>query len=361
MKILGILFLFATCFLCSSCNKNDDDLQPIELQYAVFNDKAKPVTNNQVTINFPDETKAELVIFGGDGMYSISNSDDTKLSISSTDAYLKLTALKPGNVDVTINDRHNNLYILKVKIKSQLRVKMNAKEEEGNIFGLIEFNLFSYSEEDFTLLDLTEAYDSLVWVCSNTNKRYKILEYSDNSSHFTWKWSTYFFLPEEYKTVLLGYKNNQVITSDTVSVNIVNNKDFLGYNWGDVVSTSTGSTGYENVFWDEYYFVTRLVVIDDTPSVFLFLHNTNESEAVFAPKSIQILLDYMNSLYSEPTYGSDDNSSLSEVYSNLFKNKKEGVTPEYIWVTPVSKIALLKEYDSIEGYYKYGIYAEPAR
>jgi hypothetical protein len=359
MKTFGILFLFATCFLCVSCNKDDDDLQPIELQYAVFNDKANPVTNNQVTISFPDETKAELVIFGGDGTYFINNSDDTKLSISSTDAYLKLTALKPGNVDVTINDRHNNSYILKVQIKSQLRVKMNAKEKEGNIFGLMEFNLFSYSEEDFTLLDLTEAYDSLVWVCSNTNQRYKILEYSYNSSRFTWKWSTCFFLPEEYETVLLGYKNSQVITSDTVSVNIVNNKDFLGYNWVDVVSTSTAGTSYHNVFQKKYDFKTRSVVTDDAPSEYLFLHSTTEREAIFAPKSRQILFNYANLLYSSPTYSSDEGNSLSEVYNKLFKNKNKSATPEYIWVTSKSKIALLKKYDSINGYSNYEIYAEP--
>jgi len=103
------------------------------------------------------------------------------------------------------------------------------------------------------------------------------------------------------------------------------------------------------------------VVTDGIPSVYLFLHSTNESETAFAPKSKQILFDYINSLYSEATYSSDESNSLSEVYNNLFRNKKEGVTPEYIWVTPASKITLLKEYDSIEGYSKYEIYAEPTR
>ncbi len=355
------LFFLLLLIVFAGCQKDDDDsYHPFELQYAVLNDKPNPVTNNQVTINFPDETKKELVIFGGDGTYSVNNSDETKLGISRMDGYLTLTPLAPGNVVVTICDGRNNSYLLKVEIKSQLRVKMNAKEKEGNIFGLMEFNLFSYSEEDFTLLDLTEAYDSLVWVCSNTNQRFKILEHSDNGSHFTWKWSNCFFLPAEYKTVLLGYKNNQVITSDTVSVDIVNNKDFLGYNWSDVGKTSTGNTGYVNVFSDEYYFVTRENVTNNIPSVSLFLSKNNiENEAAFFSKSKEILFEYVNTLYSEPTYSSSENNSLSEIYNNLFKNKKEGVTPEYIWVTSASKIALLKEYDSIEGFSKYEIYAEP--
>ncbi len=359
MKIFGVLFLFITCFLCFSCSKGDDDFQPIQLQYAILNDKPNPVTNNQVSLKFPCETKIELVVFGGDGKYAISNSDDTKLSIVDTGESLELTPLAAGNVVVTINDNHNNSYALNVHIKSPLRVKMNAKEKEGNIFGLMEFNLFSYSEEDFTLLDLTEAYDSLVWVCSNANQRYKILEYSDNSSRFTWKWSTCFFLPEEYETVLLGYKNSQVITSDTVSVNIVNNKDFLGYNWGDVVSTSTAGTSYYNVFQKEYDFKTLSVVTDDAPSVYLFLHSTTEREAIFAPKSRQILFNYVNLLYSSPTYSSDEDNSFSDVYNKLFKNKNKSATPEYIWVTSKSKIALLKEYDNVDGYVKYEIYAEP--
>jgi hypothetical protein len=153
-KLLFLLLLLATVI---GCRKEDENNHPIELQYAVFNDKPNPVTNNQVTINFPAETKKELVIFGGDGTYSINNSDETKLGISKTDGYLTLTPLAPGNVVVTISDGHNNSYSLKVQIKSQLIVKMNAKEKTGNIFDLMEFNLFSYSEKDFTLLDLTEA------------------------------------------------------------------------------------------------------------------------------------------------------------------------------------------------------------
>lgn len=361
-KLFGILSFFAVCLLCSSCEKDDDNYHPIELQYAIFNDKPNPVTNNQVTINFPTESKTELVIFGGDGTYSISNSDDTKLGISRNDGYLTLTPLAPGNVVVTISDGLNNSYSLKVEIKSQFRVKMNAKEKEGNIFDLMEFNLFSYSEKDFTLLDLTEAYDSLVWLCSNTNQRYEILGHSGNSTHFVWQWSNCFFLPAEYETVLLGYKNNQIITSDTVSVNIINNRDFLGYNWKDVTGTSKISKGYHNVFSKEYDFATCSVVNDGVPSLSLFLFRTNnDNEATFAQKSKQVLLDYINSLYSAPTYSSDGNNSLSEVYKTIFKNKEEGTTPECIWVTPKSRIALIKKHEEAVNYPTYEIYAEPVR
>lgn len=360
-KVFGILFLFVSSLLWVSCNDEDGDIQPIQLYCAILNDKPNPVTNNQITINFTTEAKTELIICGGDGKYSISNSDDTMLSVSSSNGALELTPLAPGNVVVTINDSRNNSYSLKVEIKSQLRVKMNAKEKEGNIFDLMEFNLFSYSEKDFTLLDLTEAYDSLVWVCTNTNQRYKILEDSGNSTHFTWKWSNCFFLPAKYETVLLGYKNNQLISGDTVTVDIANNKDFLGYNWKDVVRTSRYNIGYQNVFLKGCDFVTYSIVTEGIPSACLFLiDNKNTGERTFALKSKQILFDYISSLYSTPTYSSDGNQLFSEVY-NTFRNKEEGTTPEYIWITTKSKIALIKRYDEAANYLKYEIYAEPVK
>ncbi len=357
-KLLFLLLLLATVI---GCRKEDENNHSIELQYAVFNDKSNPVTNNQVTINFPAETKKELVIFGGDGTYSINNSDETKLAISKIDGYLTLTPLAPGNVMVTISDGRNNSYALKVQIKSQLIVKMNAKEKEGNIFDLMEFNLFSYSEKDFTLLDLTEAYDSLVWTCCNTNQRFRLLEHSWNSTHFTWKWSNCFFLPAEYKTCLQGYKNSKVVSGDTISINIANNKDFLGYNWKDVVRTDRYNTGYQNVFLKEYDFVSYAIITDGVPFACLYIvDHMNIEKPVFALKSKQILFDYMCSLYSKPTY-SQDNVSLLTNYNELFKNKKDGAVPECIWITPKSKIVLLKEYDGVKEYFKYKIYAEPSR
>lgn len=357
-KLLSFLLLLATVI---GCQKEDDKYHPIELHYAVINDKPNPVTNNQVTINFPSETKKELVIFGGDGAYSINNSDEKKLGISKMDGYLTLTPLAPGNVVVTISDGQNNSYSLKVEIKSQLRVKMNVKQKEGNIFDLMEFNLFSYSEKDVTLLDLTEAYDSLVWVCTNTNQRYKILEDSGNSTHFTWKWSNCFFLPAKYETALLGYKNNQLISGDTVTVDIANNKDFLGYNWKDVVRTSRYNIGYQNVFLKGYDFVTYSILTEGVPSASLFLiDNKNTGEHAFALKSKQILFDYTCSLYSTPTY-SQDSPTLLTNYNEQFKNKKNGAVPECIWITPKSRIVLLNEYDEAEEYSKYEIYAEPVR
>ncbi len=361
--ITGTLFVLFSVFVGTSCNNDDNEL-PIQLQYAIYNDTSNPVTNNQVSLDYPSEEKTELVIFGGNGKYFISNSDDTKLSVSSNygNGMLELTPLAPGDVVVTINDSHNNSYTLKVQIKNRLIIKINAKEKEGNIFDLMEFNMFSYSEKNFTLLDLTESYDSIVWSCTNTNQRYHVLEHSQSNSNFTSKWSNCFFLPAEYETCLLGYKNDRLICSDTILVNITNNNDFLGYNWKNVVRSSEYSKGYQDVFFNGYKFATHTDVTDGTPSVSFFLfYNSANDESDFAYKSKQILFDYICSLHSTPIYSQDDNNSVSDIYNELFRNKKEGYVPEYIWITAKSNIVLLEEFDGVEGYPKYEIYAEPIR
>jgi hypothetical protein len=355
-KLLSILLLL---FVFSGCVKEDVIYHPIELQYALFNDKPNPVTSNYISLHCPTDEKVEFVIFGGDGKYTVSNTDKSKLGVNLMNGYLTLSPLASGEVIVTINDGHNNSFILNVHIKNELRVKLNSNENEGNIFDLMEFNLFSNSGEAFTLLDLTEAYDSIVWTCNNTNQRYKILHHSDNSTHFSWKWSNCFFVPAEFETCLLGYKNNRVISADTVKVNIVNDRDFLSYNWKDVLYTSKGSTGYHNVFSKEYEFATYSVVKNLTPAIFFFLINScNDSEAVFSQKSRQVLIDYINSLYSTPIYGSD-NILINEIYNKTFKNREEGTIPELIWQTPKSRIALVKTNQEPYNYPKYRILAEP--
>lgn len=47
------------------------------------------------------------------------------------------------------------------------------------------------------------------------------------------------------------------------------------------------------------------------------------------------------------------------IYNELFRNKKERAVPEYILITPDSKIVLLKEYEGLEDYPMYKIYTEP--
>lgn len=111
MKVLNLLFILI--FILSGCSKND--IEPITLCFAIINDKPNPIIDNQVELQYPAEN-IQLLILGGDGNFAINNSDETKLRISANDKLMTLTVLSVGVAIVTISDKSNNSYTLKVKI-----------------------------------------------------------------------------------------------------------------------------------------------------------------------------------------------------------------------------------------------------
>lgn len=239
-----------------------------------------------------------------------------------------------------------------------LVVNLNVKEAQKNIFDLVEFDIAP--EKSMSIADLAEHYDSLVWKVSGLEGSYKVFEYTDYSSSFSFKWSHNFFIPGEYETFLLGYKDDKVIYSDTIPVKIADEKDFLGYNWKDIKGSIGHSVGYEDVLLEDNDIVTYQDMHQDTPSVVLSLWlNGHQDEQAFIRKSEKILSDYITSLYSSPIYDLTDDALL-EKYNSLFTYKKENAHPQCIWLTPKSKIVLLKCYDKIfTNYFEYEIYAEP--
>jgi len=71
----------------------------------------------------------------------------------------------------------------------------------------------------------------------------------------------------------------------------------------------------------------------------------------------KILLEYINTLYSNPDYTPEDKDVLIEKYNELFHFKKKNASPTNIWITSTSRIALLK--CCYEDYCYYEVYAEP--
>lgn len=237
-----------------------------------------------------------------------------------------------------------------------VKIKLNVDKTEGNIFEAMIFNFFS--ETDFTILDLEETYDSIIWKASDISGSLKILEYGDSWSNFTFKWSHNFSLPGDYKAYLFGYKDNEIICADSVSVNISNKKDFLAYDWKDITTSAQFSTGYNNTLTKEYSFATYYSIVENVPYIKLFLHNeSKEDEISFAKRSEKILSDYISTLYSPPAYNINDDS-FSDQYNQLFKYKKDNSHPQSIWITPLSNIVLFKCYEEYGDYYTYEIHAE---
>ncbi|MDR1624414.1 MAG: hypothetical protein LBS04_05515 [Tannerellaceae bacterium] len=59
-----------------------------------------------------------------------------------------------------------------------MKIKFTVENGNGNIVELMTFNLFS--ETDFTLHDLTEAYDSIVWKVSGIPGSFSLFGHEDS-------------------------------------------------------------------------------------------------------------------------------------------------------------------------------------
>ncbi len=234
-----------------------------------------------------------------------------------------------------------------------IKLKFKAEQTTGNIYEMFVFNL--YSEEGGTLFDIENTYDSLVWTVPDLG-RFHLLK----KDSFINQWSQVFFLTGKNKTILLGYKDNKIITSDSIDINVLKkNTDFLYFNWVDV-KESKGSTAYADILAKDYTFATYQSIKDSIPSITLFLLNEGKDDGkTFSQKSEKILFDYIKTLYSEPTYTEKQNELLTKEYNKLFNNKEKGAKPISIWITPKSKIVLYSYYEEYGGYNEYRIQAEP--
>ncbi|WP_288206971.1 hypothetical protein [uncultured Parabacteroides sp.] len=280
--------------------------------------------------------------------------------------YLVFTALfffSCSEIDDNIpdnNDEDNNGDKDNIENENDMPVlNLYVNTDQKNIFDLMEFQI--QTEGTVMLSDLRAHYDSVVWKVSGLDGSYKIFERTDFSSSFSFKWSHNFFFPGEYETFLLGYKEDKLIyKSDTLPIKITDDKDFLGYNWKDIKGFIGHGTGYVDVLFKDRDIVTFQDMHQDTPSVELsLLLNGNQDEQAFILKSEKILSDYISSLYSSSIYDLTDDT-LVEKYNKIFTYKKENAYPQCIWLTPKSKIVLLKCYDKyFKDYFKYEIYAEP--
>ncbi|WP_291594796.1 hypothetical protein [Bacteroides sp.] len=231
---------------------------------------------------------------------------------------------------------------------------LNAEKEINNIFELTVFKLSL--NDPINDLSLESVYDSITWQVSNLNGRKKIYEHTEYSNKFVHQWSHNFHTPGTYKTYISCYKDNKVIHSRILDIEIINRKDFLCYNWNDIKNTATHATGYVDALCDEYSFATFVRMHQETPSVSLTLYNEKDNDdPTFSEKSQMVLTDHITSLYSTPTYNTT-NENVTEKYNELFAYKNKKTEPQCIWITPTSKIVLLKHNT---GYSKYEIYAEP--
>lgn len=278
-------------------------------------------------------------------LFSCSKIDDTTGETEKEIAEKSNSGHKPDGKGGPKVDKNSGLPV---------KFKLEASDVEKNIFEMAAFRV-SVEGNDLPFMYvfyLSESYDSIVWKVSGEDKGLKIFSHTSNSSDFSFRWSHHFFFPGEYQTYLLGYKENKVIYSDTTGIKITDKKEFLGYDWAEVDGSVRHSVGYHNSL-SENRFTTFQSVNNNRPGVTFSLWNN-------PPDGDKILSDCISRLYSSPLYGRKEEELLAKKYRALFNYTKEEATPLSIWITPASKIVLLKNGPEY-GHREYEIYAEPNR
>ena len=247
-------------------------------------------------------------------------------------------------------------------ITGESSIKLGLKQNGRNIFEPSVFNIrFEFEgKTSYTGADISEAYDSIIWVVSGHQGLLPVF-IGYNSLHqgtsLTWLWSHRFYSPGHYEACLHGYKNNKIVCSDTLQVDVTDNKDFLGWNWNELTDLNR-NIGHINALNRHYEFTTKAAISQQgIPSIELYLSNSlGEEEKLFSQKSNTVLYNYITSLYHQPAY--DRNSSeLADKYNTLFSKKEENVQPCAIWLTCNAKIVLLKK--DVKNSEMCWIYAEP--
>lgn len=229
---------------------------------------------------------------------------------------------------------------------NKYHLKLGIKESTKNVFNLIGFYLQDEDKNGLhvSFAELKEVYDSICWEIPGQQGALSLFSWEEgdgfSKENFTPSWSHCFYRPGHYETKLLGYKDNKIIYSDTLKVDIVNQKDFLMHNW-DEIKESGQYEGHQNAVNEAYLLCSQAKMYGDYPTISLsFWNSLNEEENVFAEKSDTQLYNYITSIYNQPTY---DRGSLelADKYKELFSHREEKTEPCAIWLTQKNKIVLL--------------------
>ena len=248
---------------------------------------------------------------------------------------------------------------------SSVKISLKAKAQEANIHTMMEFYLVP--GEDCTMLDIMESYDSLVWRIEGEKGRLNLLSHAPGWMSFTSRWGHCFYEENHGNVILEGFKDGKVVLSDSVRIEVYNKRDFLGYNWKDITSSTNHRTGIANILKSELEisFIERY--IDGLPSLYVYFEPAWEvgrdeklSENFYTQKQETLIRNYISKLYGDPKFSFEkDADKLVESYHKIFKQEEDAYTPRYVWETKTTNIALVSKYVDWGDYQAYYIYAEP--
>ena len=219
----------------------------------------------------------------------------------------------------------------------------------ANIFEPVHFYL---EGDDYMNWSLSQLCDSLVFSVMGEDGSRKVYYDEKGHSELIAGWDHYFYLPQSCLCRIQAYKNNEVIYTDAIEVNLTNDKDFLMYDWDEISDAAIGSITYNNFIEPQYSIVTSTYWKGQRPYA---------KVAVEKPESLEDartwLYEYMKKLYKDPVYS--ESSEVKMKYAELFVSAQEDETPLYIWKDDKAVVALVEQYDEFVPMTRVYVKAEP--
>ena len=220
----------------------------------------------------------------------------------------------------------------------------------ANIFEPVHFYL---EGDNYMNWSLSQLCDSLVFSVMGEDESRKVYYDEKGHSELIVGWDHHFYLPKSCVCRIQGYKDNKVIYTDAIEVNLTNDNDFLMYDWDDISDAAIGSVAYNNFIVPELTLVSRTGFVGEVPYVIVSMDKGMNVES-----AMTWLYDYIVKLYKEPLYS--ESEEVKAKYAELFASADEKDTPLFVWKDSKSVVALIK-YDYGEGNWIYSIKAEPSK
>lgn len=240
-------------------------------------------------------------------------------------------------------------------------IKINASVKEANIFDNVQFTL-SF-DKNCNMYDIRQNYDSLVWIVPELNGFFNVMR----TSEFNLSWGQSFLSEGKFLTILQGFKDNKMVLADSVTINVKNKRDILGYYWKDITENQNMIYGTPNILDSYYGIYTRKIYEDATPALEVYFSLNykghipdNIIRSFYEKEQEKIAYDYITKLYGNPKLSYDKDASIIEIYKKTFKQPIGKILlPRYIWKTKTSNIVLIQDYDKWGEWHTYFVLAEP--
>lgn len=296
--------------------------------------------NDEFVINWGDGTFDTIVIYN-DCRTTMNGGYDIK-------RHYVVNGVKTENHKITITKETSAPSEPKFPTLEIKGASLNT--HTANIFEPVHFYL---EGDDYMNWSLSQLCDSLVFSVMGEDGSRKVYYDEKGHSELIVGWDHYFYLPQGCLCRIQAYKNNEVIYTDAIEVNLTNNKDFLMYDWDDISDAAIGTVPYNNFIIPELCLISRTGFVGEVPYAIVTMDKGMNVEGVKA-----WLYDYVVKFYKEPTYS--ESSEVNSKYTELFASADEKDTPLFVWNDNKSVVALIM-YDYGEGRWIYYIKAEPVK